>query len=937
MRIVYLFWAFLALPACLQAQDASFLPIRKGYKWGAIDTLGKLILPIEYDTLRFNSVSQHIYAVRAGKNGVFDVAGKEILPTRFASVQRFFQIGWRVSEENDKLFGIYNHQGKPILPAQYEKLTISFDASHLILATQNNRLGIADTVGKFVLPCLYDDIQYLNTDSARFFLAEKRNRYGLFAENGQEILPTEYDTLALLNAHYCVIGKRHKLGVYSLAQKREVLPATFREARILRGKNQAYYFLTQQDQKRQVWDITGKPLIRAGEYEDVVFDSTGVFRTMQAGLWGIASALGELPPSFDEIMPFVGNLAVVRKGVELGLINQAGEILLVPSSQPFEVRGNTIRRQLEATKTEVLKLNQAGKLIERDTYTNLKSVKIKKANEREINSSDYTFNLSRVDTARIVQNAITDSTFFKTQSTDWKYDVGKKYWTATRNGKKVSPHHFTRVERYPELNVFLADYKPKKTDTLISPNQNLRLIGGTVTTFFNLQTGKVLFSAMEGFNNYFHQKRDYTISTEYRFYKSRTVDAFRRNKYIALFFEGGCVNREGRKIQYVTMPPPEGKKDSVKLAIEDVEGFDRFGVSRFRTKTGTGLINADGQIVLPPQFNVSSQNNYWLLEKNGLYGLADSLGNMIAPTKYDTILTIYEEKPLFILQNPNDKFNLVSQNRLFMHKWVDSVRYMSDWMVVYKKGKYWQFTRAYGYASNKKRYEKLQDFSQERAWAVRKGQKKWGLINKSGRYWRVKSKIDSVQPFEGRFAIVGKGDKFGLMTHYARWFIKPQYTRIERVGETGFLACYQAKEQKYYLLNQNGKMITPQGCDNFQVHNQNYLTVENAGKATILTFNGKPIPVLPKLKPLPTRPKPVYKITQGHLPYDVVEEERQGFSRVMRKACFTLIDDAGKVLIEDLKEPFTRIKPMGKGIFYITQEQNEGYWHKERGWLWRRY
>jgi hypothetical protein len=115
------------------------------------------------------------------------------------------------------------------------------------------------------------------------------------------------------------------------------------------------------------------------------------------------------------------------------------------------------------------------------------------------------------------------------------------------------------------------------------------------------------------------------------------------------------------------------------------------------------------------------------------------------------------------------------------------------------------------------------------------------------------------------------------------------------------------------------------------------LTIENEGNTVFLTYGGNVLPTLPKIKILPTRPQPEPKITQQHLPYDTIEPERQGLTRVMVKKCYAIADASGKILIEDLQEPFTKIVYAGKGIFYITQANNEGYWHTERGWLWQRY
>ena len=100
--------------------DKDIIVVRKGEKWGAIDTNGVEILALTYEHIsRFEDGIAT--AKLNGKWGFIDKTGKVIIPFKYDMTLNFYQGIAAVSMDNK--FGFINKEGELIIPYQYDDVS----------------------------------------------------------------------------------------------------------------------------------------------------------------------------------------------------------------------------------------------------------------------------------------------------------------------------------------------------------------------------------------------------------------------------------------------------------------------------------------------------------------------------------------------------------------------------------------------------------------------------------------------------------------------------------------------------------------------------------------------------------------------------------------------------------------------------------------------
>lgn len=148
--------------------------VHKQGKMGAIDALGRTVIPFVYTHL---SDLQNGLAIVQKDNehyGVIDSTGREILPMEYDKPEGFYSasdyIAWddiylfkESAEENYLLKGLASKDGKIISPPQYDIMWKDENAPRF-LVRKNKQFGVLAADGKWIVPAIYTDIHtdYIN-------------------------------------------------------------------------------------------------------------------------------------------------------------------------------------------------------------------------------------------------------------------------------------------------------------------------------------------------------------------------------------------------------------------------------------------------------------------------------------------------------------------------------------------------------------------------------------------------------------------------------------------------------------------------------------------------------------------------------------------------------------------------------------------------------
>lgn len=274
-----------------------------GGKWGCINKLGEIQIPIIYDSLVYfhdpnvtaalledrivfiNKWNEIVFAnsydeveledafvwglcivAKNGKYGIIDNKGRERLPLSFAKIIRDDE-GFRI-EENGK-WGLVNDQCMPVTPFMFESLYFVTDDYRRknLYAKISNRVGIIDYKGKVIVPIEYERLEEIGSG---YFLAEKNNRKGILKESEPCcVIDAIYDDCerveVTINVNYISYYKVTLNGKKGLLDDKgeTIFSINYNEIQSIG----AGFFMVEKDSKKGVLNVTDQSLVL-----DTVFD-----------------------------------------------------------------------------------------------------------------------------------------------------------------------------------------------------------------------------------------------------------------------------------------------------------------------------------------------------------------------------------------------------------------------------------------------------------------------------------------------------------------------------------------------------------------------------------------------------------------------------------------------------------------------------------------
>ncbi len=265
--------------------SVSILPVylKKDSKWGAADLTGKIIIPIEYDSIADGwMLDRTIQVWKNGSYGYFDLLGKPLIDVAFSHEQLF-------SIDNESQDAVYLFQkggtatsytvlGPPVEQIEvdasgnetYKTVTPIIDIDRL----SGGKYGLLDqkTLKWLLLPD-YEDIRFVH-----------------FFDNpdyDKPVLKTSVTDKYLFNPRYSIdhtqagfeIKKDGKWGVYQY-KKGVIIAPVFEEIDVLSSVSS---IKIKQAGKWGVIDLSGKAILNP-EFDEITLQENTTYKTSQAGV-----------------------------------------------------------------------------------------------------------------------------------------------------------------------------------------------------------------------------------------------------------------------------------------------------------------------------------------------------------------------------------------------------------------------------------------------------------------------------------------------------------------------------------------------------------------------------------------------------------------------------------------------------------------------------
>ena len=184
--------------------DFLYVTSSKTRKHGVLDSLGNIILPLEYDYVKdyYPQDTKRFVAIKDGKHGVVDYNNEVIIPFIYDDLvlfnndylnpqkldviepERMYCATKFVSNTEVKI-GVIDYQGHIIVPLDYTNGYPIF-THNLFTLGKDNKLGYIDIKNDIKIPFVYDEALPFSYGVAS---VKKDNLYGVINENNDIIIP----------------------------------------------------------------------------------------------------------------------------------------------------------------------------------------------------------------------------------------------------------------------------------------------------------------------------------------------------------------------------------------------------------------------------------------------------------------------------------------------------------------------------------------------------------------------------------------------------------------------------------------------------------------------------------------------------------------------------------------------------------------------------
>lgn len=277
-----------------------------------------------------------------GKVTFIDKMGQVAFVTKYKEVSSFHdgvaQVKVRVSKFSPLGFignTILNSMAMSSITDHYDyvKHPGKYDVSMFDTVADNEKRGFINTKGDLVITTKYDFVGPYNGGGDGLTLVMKDEKSGYVNKNGEVIIPIEYDELSSFNEGIAVAKTGDKVQFIDL-QGPSVTKSVYNDARPFSNGIAAYKI----GEKWGYVSKEGLPIVRP-KFDEANFFTEKVAAAKFNGKWRLISREGDTVaelPGITDIGSYTRGLAVVKKGEQWGIIDEAGNFVIEPKYKELQ-------------------------------------------------------------------------------------------------------------------------------------------------------------------------------------------------------------------------------------------------------------------------------------------------------------------------------------------------------------------------------------------------------------------------------------------------------------------------------------------------------------------------------------------------------------------------------------------------------------------------
>lgn len=285
----------------------------------------KVILNYEYEDIQYYSANDIFIVQRNGKQGAMNKEGKVILPVEYNSIL-FGGIYLNATKDKEKM--IFDQEGNKIETQLVSKVRTE-NPNYFIAVDKNDIYTVIDEQGNTILDEDYSYIEYL---PGGFFIVARDGKNGIINSKGEFVVELKYTSIFRFNDTNVLQAEMQEESTIDLYNMQMQEIASMKDATIKQITNetnaQKSYILLASQTEASYYDENGKAL-EAKE----IFPNNILYAKKTEGKWGFVDKSGNfvVQAQYDMVTEFNTNgFAGIKKDGKWGVINQSGTILQEP-------------------------------------------------------------------------------------------------------------------------------------------------------------------------------------------------------------------------------------------------------------------------------------------------------------------------------------------------------------------------------------------------------------------------------------------------------------------------------------------------------------------------------------------------------------------------------------------------------------------------------
>lgn len=147
------------------------IQVQKNKKFGMIDSTGKIVIPVNYESLGDQFHHGLLVACQQKKWGYLDSLHQRVIPFEYDDIRNFYKSITGVKK--GKKYYFINLKNERVSDQLYDFIDHDWNYNGMIKVMNNGKVGLVNDQGTTMVPCEYDDLMGYSPDKGCLFIKGK--------------------------------------------------------------------------------------------------------------------------------------------------------------------------------------------------------------------------------------------------------------------------------------------------------------------------------------------------------------------------------------------------------------------------------------------------------------------------------------------------------------------------------------------------------------------------------------------------------------------------------------------------------------------------------------------------------------------------------------------------------------------------------------------